>query len=112
MSKKILYIQKNFPGIELAKESLEMALAATSLDLEIHLFFMGDGIFQLLKQQEDNHLSAMLKALPVYGIDKVYVMKESLEEKKLVPDDLIIPIITVPLRELGELLNEYTIVLS
>lgn len=112
MSKKILYTQKNFPGIELAKESLEMALAATSLDLEVSLFFMGDGIFQLLKDQEDNRLSAMLKALPLYGIDKVYVVKESLQEKKLVPDDFIIPIIAVPLCKMGELLNEYHAVLS
>ena len=112
MSKKILYVQKNFQNIELAKESLEMALAAASLDLEIGLFFMDDGVFQLLKNQQDDSLSAMLKTLPLYDIHAVYAAEESLRERNLKLDDLSISVTTVSPHQIGETLNKYNIVFS
>jgi tRNA 2-thiouridine synthesizing protein C len=109
---RFLYVQKHFLGIEQIKESLEMALAAASLDLHVSLLFMDDGVFQLIKSTEETLLSAFLKALPFYGVDTIYVVQESMFERGLDASKLVLPVTCLLRNRVRALLDQYDRVLS
>ncbi len=96
MSKKILIISRRAPyGESMAHEALDVALAASIYDQDVGILYMDDGIFQLVKNQQPEgiarkNLGASLSALSLYGIEKIFVHKESLEERALATKDLIL----------------------
>lgn len=119
MNKKILVISRRAPyGTSLAREALDVALAASVYDQDIGILFMDDGVFQLLKKQNptliaQKNLSATLPALSLYGIDNIYVHKESLEERALVQNELILDGIKIVTNaEIEELLDQQDHLLS
>lgn len=77
-----------------AREALDVALVSASYDLKTSLLLMGDGVYQLLENQAPDqlprkNLTAMLKALPMYGIDTIYVDADSLQERGLTEHQLL-----------------------
>lgn len=105
-TRKLLFLQKNFLDPEFAKESFDMVLAAASLEFYVSLFFIGDSVFQLIDAAE-NPLSGLLKALPVYDIQKIYVMQESLHQRQLSPENLLLPVVCLLPQEVSAVINEY-----
>lgn len=96
MSKKLLIVTRRSPyGGSFAREALDVALAASIYDQDIGILFMDDGVFQLLKNQQPDHtyfknFGANLSTLSLYGIEKTYAHKESLQERGLTKADLIL----------------------
>jgi tRNA 2-thiouridine synthesizing protein C len=92
--KKFLYLNRKAPyGTIYALESLEVVLIGAAFDQDVSLAFVDDGVFQLTKNQntkgiEMKGFSLVYNALGDYGITKLYVEKESLEERGLTLDDL------------------------
>ena len=92
--KKFCYINRKAPyGTIYALESLEVVLIAAAFDQDISLVFADDGVYQLTKNQDTDSIgmknfSKTYTALGDYDIKKVYVEKESLEERGLSVDDL------------------------
>jgi tRNA 2-thiouridine synthesizing protein C len=77
-----------------AREGLEALLAAAIFDQRISVVFMGDGVFQLLSDQqptEQKNLSKMLKALDMYDIDQLFVHAFALETRNIKHQDFCIP---------------------
>ncbi len=77
-----------------AREALDAAMVSSSFDVPTRLLLMGDGVYQLLASQAPEmlprkNLSALLKALPLYGIDTIYVDEASLEERHISPGQLL-----------------------
>lgn len=95
MKKKLLVISRRAPyGTSLAREALDVTLAASVYDQDIGMLFMDDGVFQLIKNQNpeeitQKNLSATLSALPLYGVDNIYAHKDSLEDRDLKINELI-----------------------
>ena len=95
-SKKILFISRHAPyGSSLAKDALDAILAASAYDQQLSLMFMDDGVFQLLKNQSSNEINqksfaAILPALSLYEINKIYVHKESLEKRQITINELVL----------------------
>jgi tRNA 2-thiouridine synthesizing protein C len=93
--KKFLYLNRKAPyGTIYALESLEVVLIGAAFDQDVSLAFIGDGVFQLVKDQKTDgidmkNFSPTYKALGDYDIKKIYVEKESLEERGLSKDDLL-----------------------
>ena len=93
--KKFLYLNRKAPyGTIYALESLEVVLIGAAFDQDVSLAFVGDGVFQLVKDQKTDgidmkNFSPTYKALGDYDIKKIYVEKESLEERGLTQDDLL-----------------------
>ncbi|MEJ2609458.1 MAG: sulfurtransferase complex subunit TusC [Candidatus Thiodiazotropha sp.] len=93
--KKFMYINRRAPyGTIYAWESLEVVLIGAAFDQDVSLAFMDDGVYQLLKGQDTSDLemknfSPTYKALGDYDVTKLYVEKESLEERGLTIDDLM-----------------------
>lgn len=78
----------------LSQEALELALASAAFDVSVSLVFLGDGILQLLAQQDGtlinrkNHLKA-LASLPLYDIENCYISNRDLNQLTLSKCDLI-----------------------
>ena len=89
-----MYINRKAPyGTVYALESLEVVLIGAAFDQDVSLAFIGDGVYQLVKGQDtkgigQKNFSPVYAALGDYDVNKIYVEKESLEERGLTIDDL------------------------
>ncbi|MCY1535245.1 Intracellular sulfur oxidation protein DsrF [compost metagenome] len=89
MSKSLLIISRQAPWSGPgAREALDIALAGGAFDLPIGLLFLDDGVFQLSAAQQpkalqQKDLSANLQALPMFGVESLYVSARSLQERGL-----------------------------
>jgi tRNA 2-thiouridine synthesizing protein C len=93
-TKKFMYINRRAPyGTIYAWESLEVVLIGAAFEQDVSLAFLDDGVFQLTKGQDTTgigmkNFSPTYSALGDYEVTKIYVEKESLEERGLTLDDL------------------------
>ncbi len=116
--KKILIICRRPPyGNSLAREALEVTLAASAFDQDISILFTGDGVFQLLKDQSSdsiaskNHLK-LLAAFPLYDIEQLFVDRHSLDERKLSEHNCCLPIQLIDDASCRTFLRQFNSVLS
>lgn len=92
--KKFMYMNRKAPyGTIYALESLEVVLIAAAFDQDVSLVFADDGVYQLMKGQDTDDIgmknfSPTYSALGDYDIKKIYIEKESLEERGLTLEDL------------------------
>ncbi len=92
--KKFLYVNRKAPyGTIYALEALEVVLIGAAFDQDVSLAFLDDGVFQLTKGQDTKEIgmknfSPTFRALGDYDVTKLYVERESLEERGLSADDL------------------------
>ena len=93
--KKFMYLNRRAPyGTIYAWESLEVVLIGAAFDQDVSLAFIDDGVYQLVKGQDTKgvamkNFSPTYQALGDYDVTKLYVEKESLEERGLTVDDLM-----------------------
>jgi len=93
--KKFMYVNRRAPyGTVYALETLEVVLIGAAFDQDVSLAFLDDGVFQIVKGQDTTQIgmknfSPTFRALGDYEVSKLYVEKESLEERGLAPDDLL-----------------------
>lgn len=93
--KKFLYINRKAPyGSIYALESLEVVLIGAAFEQDVSLAFIDDGVYQLMNGQDTaatgiKNFSRTYKALGDYEVRKLYVERESLEERGLTLDDLM-----------------------
>jgi tRNA 2-thiouridine synthesizing protein C len=70
------------------KESLDAALIFASFEQSISLFFHGEGVYQLIKNQDGAKVSVKdylktFAAFEFYDIEDIYVCEQSLIERQL-----------------------------
>ena len=131
-TKKFLYVNRKAPyGTVYALESLEVVLIGAAFEQDVSLLFMDDGVFQLTKGQdtagiENKNFSPTYSALGDYEVTKIYVDKQSMEERGLGLEDLqhLVwededddwaerdSIVLVDRNEIADLMEENEIVLS
>lgn len=96
MQKKILLISRHAPyGNSTAREALDTALAASVYDQDISVLFMDDGIFQLLKNQHSQfinqkNIASTIPVLSLYGIENIYAHQNSLDERAIGIEELVL----------------------
>jgi tRNA 2-thiouridine synthesizing protein C len=116
--KRFLYVNRKAPhGTIYALEVLEMVLISAMFEQDVHIAFLDDGVFQIKKNQAPAHLemkdfSKTYRALEGYGIEKVFVEKESMEERGLASSDLVIPVAVIGRKEMMDLMESADVVLS
>ncbi len=70
------------------REGLDALLAASAYSENIHVFFVGEGVQQLLSDQQPelllsrNYISSF-KLMDLYDIENIYVCQKGLEERGL-----------------------------
>lgn len=95
MGSRILFTFRHAPyGTSIARDGLDALLAAAVYDQQIAVIFLGEGVWQLAKDQAvaadlKNH-ARMLSALPVYGVDKIFVHEPSLHLRGLADRELLL----------------------
>lgn len=93
--KKFLYVNRKAPyGTIYALESLEVVLIGAAFDQDVSMVFLDDGVYQITKAQDTKgigmkNFSPTYSALGDYDVKKIYVDKQSLEERGLTSDDLL-----------------------
>ena len=93
--KKFMFLNRKAPyGTVYALESLEVVLISAAYDQDVCLAFVDDGVYQLKKDQKTDgigmkNFSPAYNALGDFEITKLYVEKESLDERGLSVDDLM-----------------------
>lgn len=94
-TKKFMYLNRKAPyGTVYALESLEVVLIAAAFEQDVSLAFIDDGVYQIVDNQKTDgigmkNFSSTYRALGDYDINKLYVSKESLDERGLSEDDLM-----------------------
>ena len=113
MGKSMLIITRQAPWAgPAAREALDIALAGGAFDLPLGLLFLDDGVFQLVAGQQpgtvqQKDLGANLQALPMFGVEELFVASRSLAERGLADASLILPARRLDDGELGQLLDRF-----
>jgi tRNA 2-thiouridine synthesizing protein C len=93
--KKFMYVNRKAPyGTIYALESLEVVLIGAAFEQDVSLAFLDDGVYEIARGQDTSgigmkNFSPTYSALGDYDVNKIYVEKESLEERGLTLDDLL-----------------------
>ena len=116
--KRFMYVNRKAPyGTIYALECLEVVLVAAAFDQDVSVVFMDDGVCQLKKNQDTigigmKNFSKTYGALDDYDVEKIYVEKESLDERGLTADDLVIPVEVMAAEELRDVMAQQDVVIS
>ncbi len=114
----IALVNKTAPyGQANGQESLDLALAAGSFGQDLSLFFIEDGVFQLLAKQapaciEVKNYSKTFAALEFYDIEHIYVCSDSLKARNLEPKNLCIELEVLSKKDLQQRLSQHQHILS
>ncbi|MFJ4066165.1 sulfurtransferase complex subunit TusC [Pseudomonas sp. NPDC089996] len=98
MAKSMLIISRQAPWKgPSAREALDIALAGGAFDLPLAMLFLDDGVFQLAPGQQpaavqQKNLAANLQALPMFGVEELFVCQRSLTRRGLAADGLELPV--------------------
>lgn len=118
MSKSLLIISRQAPWAGPgAREALDIALAGGAFDLPIGMLFLDDGVFQLSSAQQparvqQKDLGANLQALPMFGVDALYVSQRCLAERGLQPPSSSLAVTLLNDAELSALIDRYDQVIT
>jgi len=87
--KKIAFVFSHAPhGTSFGREGLDAVLGVSLIIEKISLFFIGDGVLQILKSYKSENILARnytssFRILPIYGIKNFYCCKSSLIDRGL-----------------------------
>ena len=118
IAKKFLYVNRKAPyGTIYALESLEVVLIGAAFEQDVSLAFLGDGVYQLVKDQntkglEVKNFSPTFGALEDYDVTKLYVEEEALQARGLSAADLVVPVQVVSTERMAEIMEGQDVVLS
>jgi tRNA 2-thiouridine synthesizing protein C len=116
--KKFMFVNRKAPyGTVYALESLEVVLITAAFDQDVSLVFSDDGVYQIKKGQSTDgigmkNFSPTYRALEGYDVEKLYVDKESMDERGLTEDDLLVDVEIISRAQMADLMDEQDVVLS
>lgn len=90
--KRVAFLFTSAPhGSAAGREGLDALLATSALTEDIGVFFLSDGVMQILAGQNPEKILARnyistFKVLPLYDIEQCWVCAQSLRERGIAPD--------------------------
>ena len=115
--KNFMFVMRRAPhGTIYTYEGLEMVLITAAYEQDISIAFIDDGVYSLIKYQDTDELQIKgyvktFTALDDYEVEKLYVDRQSLEERGLSKDDLIVDVEVLESAEIGKLMEEQDVVI-
>ncbi|WP_417617836.1 sulfurtransferase complex subunit TusC [Oceanisphaera sp.] len=115
---KVAFIFRTPPhGSAAGREGLDAVLATSALSEDIGVFFVDDGVYQLLQGQAPGAIlgrdyAPAFGLLELYDVDNVYVCSQSLAERDLQPGQLTIAAHPLSASEWQQQLADYNVRLS
>ncbi len=116
--KKFLYLNSKAPyGTVYALEVLEMILISAAFEQDVHVAFVDDGVYQIKRGHDTKGIEMKsflptYRALEGYDIEKLYVEKESMEERGLRAEDFIVPVTVTNRLAMSHLIASMDVVLG
>ena len=116
--KKFMFVNRKAPyGTIYALEALEAVLISAAFDQDVSLAFLDDGVYQIVKGQHTKSIdvknfSPTYRALEGYDIEKLYVEKESLDQRGLTEADLLVDVEVMSSADIAKKMAEQDIVIS
>lgn len=116
--KRFLLISKCPPyGSSVARDLIDIALTCSVFEQPVSLLFLGDGVLQLLPNQNpiqigQKNLNSLQSSLALYDIESIYVDALALTFHGLTLDDLHLNAVLVKEDSLKALIREHDVVLS
>jgi len=110
--KTCLFIHRRSPyGSSRAQEVLDMAFTLSAFEHKVSLVFMDDGVLQIIRDQDPSaigmkNISPTFRAWEDYGIEHIYVEKESLEMRGMNQMDLLIEAEIIEADQLGKIMEK------
>lgn len=110
--KTFVFISRTAPyGSNRPQLCLDAAFAAAVFEQDVTYLFMGDGVYQLLANQNADGINSKslgnaLETLDLYGIEKVMVEADALQQRGLDETDLAIAATLVQAAEISLLIAE------
>lgn len=110
--KKMMFVMRRAPhGTIYSYEGLETVLISAAYEQDLSMAFIGDGVFALVKKQDTEKLGVKgyiktYSVLEDYEVEKIYVDRQSMEERGLTPVDFAIPVEVKEAAEIAELMDE------
>jgi len=104
-------MQKAPHGAITPYEGLEFILITGAYEQDISLAFIGDGVYNLKKNQDTSELGIKgfvktYRTLSDYDINNIYVDKKSMEDRGLTVNDFVIEVEVKTALEINAIMNE------
>ncbi|MGQ0287464.1 sulfurtransferase complex subunit TusC [Pasteurellaceae bacterium 22721_9_1] len=117
---KLAFVFKTSPhGSSVSREGLDAVLAASAFceENEIAVFFIEDGIFNLLAGQQpecilQKDFIRTFKLLELYDIENCFVCQQSLQQYQLEQAELILPCLPKARAEIAQMLQSAVQILT
>ncbi|MGO4997929.1 sulfurtransferase complex subunit TusC [Oceanisphaera sp. W20_SRM_FM3] len=115
---KVAFMFRTAPhGSASGREGLDAVLATSALSEDLGVFFEGDGVYQLLAEQDPSailgrHYAPTFGLLDLYDVEQVYVCQQSLSERGLVSEQLSIAVQVLAQEEWQQTLACFNVRLS
>nr|BET44683.1 MAG: sulfurtransferase complex subunit TusC [Candidatus Aschnera chinzeii] len=117
--KKIAFIFMNLPhGKSSSREGLDAILASTVLTDNIGVFFISDGVCQLLKYQCPKEILAhdyiaSYPVLPLYNVYKYYISLDDLKKRGFSnKNEFVLPVLYMSSNQIKKQLITYDVILT
>ncbi len=117
--KRVAFVFKSAPhGTSAGREGLDALLATSALSEDIGVFFVGDGVLQILPGQQPDKILARdyistFRVLPLYDIEQCYLCAESARERGLSENSAwVIDVDLLTPNALRETLHQFDVVLT
>lgn len=117
--KRVAFVFKSAPhGSAAGREGLDALLATSALTEDIGVFFVGDGIMQLVPEQQPAQILARdyiatFRVLPLYDIEQCYLCAASVRERGFSPENAwVLDAIPLEPEALCEILHQFDVVLT
>ncbi|HET9678704.1 MAG: sulfurtransferase complex subunit TusC [Buchnera aphidicola (Tetraneura akinire)] len=111
-------INRSIHGSNIGIEGLNVILAAATIQNNIGIFFIGDGILQILNFKNSENIfsrnyPAYFLILVTYGIKKFYVCKKSLLDRDInIQKVFFIDVIVLDPNKMREKIDSYDLILN
>ncbi len=116
--KRVAFVFTSAPhGTSAGREGLDALLATSAISENPGVFFLGDGVFQILADQKPTQILARdyiatFKVLPLYDIEDCTLCAASLRERGLESRDFVIDAARLEPEAWREKLAEFDVVLT
>jgi tRNA 2-thiouridine synthesizing protein C len=117
VQKKFLFVMRKAPhGSIYPYEGLEVILIVAAYEQVLNTLFIDDGVLVLKKGQETagigvKEFSKTYRVLEDYGVENLWVDKDSLKARGLTADDLITDVTVIDTDQVKNILKEQDIIL-
>jgi tRNA 2-thiouridine synthesizing protein C len=96
---------------------VEVVLFVSDFEQVISMVFVVYGVYQLKKGQDTGdsdmkNFSPTFRALEMYDVEKLYVEEESMEQRGLNSEDLLVPVEVLSSSEIAGLMEEQDVLLN